>query len=86
MVDDLLASVEIGTAQGSLVLALRAANALAHVPVEARPDSWRDVVKATLDRFIADPNAVVRGHKMQPYGGIASAEERAKILAYLEKN
>jgi cytochrome c len=42
--------------------------------------------KATLDRFIADPNAVVRGHKMQPYGGIPSAEERAKIIAYLEKN
>lgn len=42
--------------------------------------------KATLDRFIADPNAVVRGHKMQPYGGISSAEDRAKIIAYLEKN
>ena len=47
-----------------------------------------DVVwdKATLDRFIADPNAVVRGHKMQPYGWISSAEDRAKIIAYLEKN
>jgi cytochrome c len=42
--------------------------------------------KATLDRFIADPNAVVRGHKMQPYGGIPSAEDRAKIIAYLEAN
>lgn len=42
--------------------------------------------KATLDRFIADPNAVVRGNKMQPYGGISSAEDRAKIIAYLEKN
>ena len=42
--------------------------------------------KATLDRFIADPNAVVRGNKMQPYGGISSAEDRAKIIAYMEKN
>jgi cytochrome c len=42
--------------------------------------------KATLDRFIADPNAVVRGNTMQPYGGIPSAEDRAKIIAYLERN
>jgi cytochrome c len=42
--------------------------------------------KATLDRFIADPQAVVRGNTMQPYGGVASAEDRAKIIAYLEKN
>jgi cytochrome c len=42
--------------------------------------------KATLDRFIAEPEAVVRGNKMQPYGGLSSAEDRAKIIAYLEKN
>jgi cytochrome c len=41
--------------------------------------------KATLDRFIADPDAVVPGHNMKPFGGIASAEERAKIVAFLEK-
>jgi cytochrome c len=40
--------------------------------------------KATLDRFIADPDKVVSGHAMRPYGGIASAEERAKIIAFLE--
>ena len=40
--------------------------------------------KATLDRFIADPQAVVRGNNMQPYGGISSAEDRAKIIAYME--
>jgi cytochrome c len=42
--------------------------------------------KATLDRFIANPEAVVRGNKMQPYGGMPSAEERAEIIAYLERN
>ena len=42
--------------------------------------------KATLDRFIADPDAVVRGHNMKPYGGLSSAEDRARIIAYLEKN
>jgi cytochrome c len=41
--------------------------------------------KATLDRFIADPDAVVPGHNMKPFGGISSAEERAKIVAFLEK-
>ena len=42
--------------------------------------------KATLDRFIANPEGVVRGNGMQPYGGIASAEERAKIIVFLERN
>jgi cytochrome c len=42
--------------------------------------------KATLDRFIANPDQVVRGNKMKPYGGLTSAEERAKIIAYLEVN
>jgi cytochrome c len=40
--------------------------------------------KTTLDRFIANPDQVVPGHNMKPYGGIASAEERAKIVAYLD--
>jgi cytochrome c len=35
--------------------------------------------KATLDRFIANP-----GNNMKPYGGLASADERAKIIAFLE--
>ncbi len=42
--------------------------------------------KATLDKFSANPEGVVRGNNMQPYGGMASAEDRAKIIAYLEKN
>ena len=40
--------------------------------------------KATLDRFIANPDQVVSGNKMKPYGGLTSAEERAKIIAFLE--
>ena len=42
--------------------------------------------KPTLDRFMANPESVVRGNTMQPYGGMSSAEDRAKIIAYLEKN
>jgi len=42
--------------------------------------------KPTLDRFIANPESVVRGNTMQPYGGMPSAEDRARIIAYLEKN
>jgi len=41
--------------------------------------------KSNLDRFIANPDQVVPGNNMKPYGGLASAEERAKILAFLEK-
>lgn len=36
-----------------------------------------------LDAFIANPDTVVPGHNMKPYGGITDAEERRKIVAYL---
>jgi cytochrome c len=42
--------------------------------------------KATLDKFIANPDQVVSGHKMKPYGGLSSADDRARIVAYLEAN
>jgi cytochrome c len=41
--------------------------------------------KQTLDRFIANPDQVVPGNNMKPFGGIGSAEERAKLIEYLEK-
>jgi cytochrome c len=37
-----------------------------------------------LDRFIAKPDEVVPGINMKPYGGLASAEDRAKVIAFLE--
>ena len=40
--------------------------------------------EANLDKFISDPNAVVSGNKMQPFGGIADAGERKKIIDYLK--
>jgi cytochrome c len=42
--------------------------------------------KATLDRFIANPDQVVSGNNMKPFGGIASAEERAMIISFLENS
>jgi len=54
VVADLLAAVEVGLAQGSLLLALRAANDLARLPVEARPADWREVMQTTLDGFPGD--------------------------------
>lgn len=36
-----------------------------------------------LNQFIAHPDAVVPENTMSPYGGVASADERAKIIAYL---
>lgn len=41
--------------------------------------------EATLDRFIANPDQVVPGNNMKPYGGLASAEDRAKIIQYLKQ-
>lgn len=40
---------------------------------------------ATLDKFLADPQSVAPGTTMKPFGGIASPEERAAIIGYLEK-
>ena len=47
----------------------------------------RDLIwdRSTLDRFIANPDEVVPSHAMRPYGGLASPEERASIIDYLEE-
>jgi cytochrome c len=37
----------------------------------------------TLDTFITDPQAVVPGNRM-PYAGMASASDRADLIAYLQ--
>ena len=36
-----------------------------------------------LDRFIANPDDVVSGNNMKPYGGLASSEDRKKIITFL---
>src|SRR6185295_4583288 len=36
-----------------------------------------------LDRFIANPDEVVPGNSMKPYGGLASSDERKKIIGSL---
>jgi cytochrome c len=38
----------------------------------------------TLDKFITDPQAAVPGNRM-PYAGMASANDRADLIAYLQK-
>jgi cytochrome c len=40
--------------------------------------------KERLDRFIATPDEVVPGNNMKPYGGLTSAEDRAKVIVFLE--
>jgi cytochrome c len=39
-----------------------------------------------LDRFIAKPDDVVPGNSMKPYGGLASPEDRSKIIAFLQSS
>jgi cytochrome c len=36
-----------------------------------------------LERFIANPDAVVPGNNMKPYGGLGSTEDRRKVIAFL---
>ena len=38
----------------------------------------------TLDKFVTDPQAVVPANRM-PYAGMASADDRADLIAYLLK-
>jgi cytochrome c len=40
--------------------------------------------KDKLDSFIAKPDEVVPGNNMKPYGGLASAEDRGKLIAFLQ--
>jgi cytochrome c len=36
-----------------------------------------------LDRFIANPDQVVPGSSMKPFGGLSSSDDRKKIIAFL---
>jgi cytochrome c len=38
----------------------------------------------TLDKYIADPQAVIPANRM-PYAGMANASDRADLIAYLQK-
>jgi len=39
-----------------------------------------------LDRFMANPDEVVPGNSMKPYGGLSSGEDRKKIIAFLAQS
>jgi cytochrome c len=38
-----------------------------------------------LDRFIANPDEVVPGNSMKQYGGLASSDDRKKIITFLAR-
>ena len=50
----------------------------------AMKDSGITWDEATLDKFISNPNQFVSGNKMKPFGGVADAGERKKIVDYLK--
>ena len=50
-VADLIEAIIVGSAQGSLVLALRAANDLARLPSAVRPDHWDETLRSVLVQF-----------------------------------
>lgn len=41
--------------------------------------------EANLDQFIANPDQVVTGNTMKPYGGIKDAAQRKVIIEFLKK-
>jgi cytochrome c len=42
--------------------------------------------ESKLDRFIANPDEVVPGNNMKPYGGLSSGDDRKKIIAFLTQS
>jgi cytochrome c len=40
--------------------------------------------KEKLDRFIANPDALVPGNRMTPYSGLTSAADSARIISFLQ--
>lgn len=40
--------------------------------------------KEKLERFIANPDELVPGNSMKPYSGLASADDRTKIVSFLQ--
>jgi cytochrome c len=36
-----------------------------------------------LERFIANPDELVPGNSMKPYGGLASTDDRARVVSFL---
>lgn len=49
VIADLRAAVDLGKKQGSLLLALRAANQIAHLPGRSRPADWPELLRTTAD-------------------------------------
>ena len=39
-----------------------------------------------LDRFMANPDEVIPGNSMKPYGGLSSSDERKKIIGFLAQS
>ena len=40
--------------------------------------------EARLDQFIANPEQIVPGNNMKPFSGLASVDDRAKVIAFLQ--
>jgi cytochrome c len=40
--------------------------------------------EAKLERFIANPDELLPGNSMKPYGGLASTDDRARIVSFLQ--
>ncbi len=50
---------------------------------------WRD--RKAIARYAGltgspEPDEVVPGNNMKPYGGLTSAEDRAKVIVFLERS
>ncbi|MDR6636357.1 cytochrome c [Phyllobacterium sp. 1468] len=46
--------------------------------------AFNNICRTNLDQFIANPDQVVRGNSMKPYGGITDAAQRKTIIEFLK--
>lgn len=51
--------------------------------VKASGITWDE---ASLDKFIANPSAVIPNNNMKPFGGVGDAATRKKIIDFLKSN
>lgn len=51
---------------------------------QALLDSGVVWTEETLDKFIANPDEVIPGNNMKPYGGVTDEAERQRIVEYLK--
>ena len=83
VIADLVAALEVGLAQGSVVLALQAAIDLARLPSDDRPSDWSDMLTSVFDRFPPGSSSPQVAEARALFGRLTSAPSEAPRSSWL---